>query len=179
MVTLRDLQDQLEFKTFDSPGPSSPTIKSERMRITAAAINGAEEKCPVCNRLMKVYKRNIHAEMIIWLIELCKLTEEVGSDWHTTVEIIKCSQHLKAGGTNGTLLVHWGLIEKIPEENRAGGPAGRYRITEKGFDFLYRKGTVPERVHFFCDKVIGYSEEHVSVKQALGKRFNYQELMDA
>ena len=109
------------------------TIEAVKEKVKALAMEGDDLRCPVCNRLVKLYRRKLHAEMVLWLVGLYRLWLEDGW-YHTTLEIVERNPYLKAGGTNGTLLTNWGLIEKIPEENRARGPSGSYLITRRGIE---------------------------------------------
>jgi len=153
------------------------TVVEVRDRLLEQATVGNASVCPICERPIKLYRRHIHTEMVVWLIGLYKLCRDGG--WHTTLEIEERTDHLKAGGTNGTLLVHWGLIEKIPVENRGGGPAGRYRLTSLGEDFLHGKVSVPKSVFFLCNKIVGESIDRVKIRGALGNHFSYWSLTDA
>jgi len=155
----------------------SITLSEAKRAMMNKVMEGEDERCPCCTRLVKLYKRKLHAEMVLWLIGLWHLSRRnEWSEYFTTLEILKVSPHLKAGGTNGTLLIHWGLIEKMPEDNRAGAPAGSYKITGKGIEFL-RGRRVPARIHLVCGELVGYSNDSIDVKEALGNKFSYGELM--
>jgi hypothetical protein len=128
---------------------------------------------------MKTYRRKIHAEMVLWLVGLYRLTKKSKDElYFTTLDIVGGSRHLRAGGTNGTLLIHWGLIKKIHNANRSGAPAGSYRITEKGIDFLQGKIPVCTWVELRNGELINSSSEVADVKKCLGSKFNYNELMN-
>ncbi len=151
------------------------TLLDARREMLSEVRNGMDKKCPCCSRLVKLYKRKLHAEMVLWLIALDRLCDD--RDWHTTLEIVELSPHLGAGGTNGTLLIHWGLIEKRGEENRSGAPAGSYQVTAKGRSFLYCNSRVPARAHFLCGDLVGFSAEVTTARQAVGNKFDYDELI--
>jgi hypothetical protein len=78
----------------------------------------------------------------------------------------------------GTYLLHWGLIEKSDGTNAAMAPAGTYRPTEKGLRFAHGLERVPTHAHVIPpNKLVGWSDKTTDIKQALGKKFNYDELM--
>jgi len=150
-------------------------VDSVRAKVRAEALEGADLRCPVCSRLVKLYKRRLHSEMVLWLAGLEFLCRD--GEYHTTLEIIQHTQHLEGRGTNGALLIHWGLIVKIPVENRGNAPAGSYRITDKGKAFLAQRIEVPARAHFLCEELVGFSQETTTAAEAVGNKFDFNELM--
>jgi hypothetical protein len=74
--------------------------------------------------------------------------------------------------------VHWNLIASVGG-NRADGCKhnGHWRITERGEQFVKQQILVPSHVYLYNGKFQGYSQESTSILQALGKKFNYNELM--
>ena len=53
-----------------------------------------------------------------------------------------------------------------------------YRPTLKGGKFVRNKITVPSHVILLRNEVIGWSETHINIEEALGEHFNYYELMN-
>jgi hypothetical protein len=120
------------------------TVAQARAKLKQELEDDGQSTCPCCDRVVRVYHRRLHAEMALWLIKLVrKYREEPG--WYQTVDLLAASgSHLRAGGTNGTLLVHWGLIERATACNEAGAPVGSYRPTSQGLAFVEnRVETVP------------------------------------
>lgn len=159
---------------FKNPEMQDGSLEEARRVVRIIAKRGIS--CPCCDRLVKVYRRKIHAEMVIWLIGLYTLSKKADK-FYTTLDILQTNRHLRAGGTNGTLLIHWGLIEKLAKENRAGAPAGSYKITSKGEKFVNGKINVWQWVELLNGELYEVSTESTNVRQALGTEFNYNELM--
>jgi len=135
--------------------------------------------CPCCGKQSRIYKRRLHAEMALWLMKLVTLYQESGGVSQTTVSIMcRGGWHLRAGGTNGTLLVHWGLIESATAENAAGAPVGEYRPTTRGCWFVDRSIRVPAWVLLRDNRKVGASDDMVDIVDVLGKRFDYQQLLN-
>jgi hypothetical protein len=52
-----------------------------------------------------------------------------------------------------------------------------YRPTERGIAFAEGRLSVPSHVDLLCGEVIGFWPDAVDVRDALGDRFSYDELM--
>lgn len=76
-------------------------------------------------------------------------------------------------------LVHWGLVEELQETRPDGGRAGWWRVTEKGEAFILHGLKVPKYVLLYGGKFLGYEDPSkvVSIRDALKKKFNLEELM--
>ncbi|MEN6368544.1 MAG: hypothetical protein ABFD77_02465, partial [Thermotogota bacterium] len=145
------------------------------------AISETREKtakgttCPCCGRFVKLYKRKLHAEMAAFL---CRLVRKWRQEprYYSTRELCPA---LTKSATDGSYLVLWGLIERdpIPYRNRRGGNAGMYAPSARGIDFVEGTLFVPFRAHILCGELVGFSAEQISIRQALGDKFNYDELM--
>jgi len=96
--------------------------------------------------------------------------------WYATEEIIG-EKHLRAGGSNGPLLIHWKLIEKSDDTNRGNAPCGLYRPTLTGIEFAYMRRREPSHAHLLNNKRIGMSDKKIYITEALGKKFDYTDLM--
>ena len=79
--------------------------------------------------------------------------------------------------SDGVYLVHWGLLEKAPHNNEAQAPTGSYRPTDKGLRFAHNIEFVPTHVHLLNNQVVGWADKQHNIQQALGAKFNYEELM--
>ena len=156
---------------------SIQTINEGKEYLARHRDSGAQ--CPCCSQLVRVYKRKLHAEMCGYLYGLYTLCAKIDRHY-TTQEIIQASGHLNRMGvtSNGTLLQHWGLIEKIDISNNAGAPAGSYRITPTGVMFMEDKLKVPCCVLLLNGIAYGHIDDNlVGVRECMKDSFNYDELM--
>jgi hypothetical protein len=118
--------------------------------------------CPCCNRHMKIYRRKLSAGMARDLILLYRAGG--ADDFVYTPRIIDNS---------GTLskLRYWGLIE--PGESR-----GWWMVTESGVRFVTGRTKIPRFVLLLSKRCLDVDDsEHVTIWDALGDGFDYEELM--
>lgn len=145
------------------------TLAEAKQWLRDRVDDGAE--CPCCEQFAKVYKRKLNSTMARGLLWLYKQ----GDGW---VEANRTAPHwlVSKGGTFATLS-HWGLIEEQPGTGGAKRTSGVWRITPAGKVFASGAGMTPARVRLYAGRVLGFSSEQTTIREALGKRFNYDELM--
>ena len=80
--------------------------------------------------------------------------------------------------SDGSYLVHWGLVERTSHQNPSETPAGMYAPTTKGLEFYRNQLLVPSHVHLLDNEIVGWSDKQTNIKIALGNKFNYEELMN-
>jgi hypothetical protein len=130
--------------------------------------------CPCCGRLVHVYPRGLNSGMARFLLLLVRAYKKYPR-FYSTRDLMP---HDNKACSDGTYLVHWGLIEKSDGTNSAMAPAGSYRPTEKGLRFAHGLERVPSHAHVIPpNTLVGWSDKTTDVKKALGKKFNYEELM--
>jgi hypothetical protein len=117
-----------------------------------------------------MYKRRINAGAARGLITMYHL---YGREWGhlpTTATLARL------GGEFARLKL-WGLVEEATEKREDGGRAGYWRITSRGELFLKGKISVPKYVKVYDGKGFGFEGDPVMIREALGTKFNYDELM--
>ena len=132
-------------------------------------------RCPCCNSFLKVYKRKMHQEMAYLLIRLYKLRL---SDYHHTNTLVALTGEFRFRGGDWALLRHWGLIEKMPKnplEDKKS--SGFWRITTMGKLFVEGVAKMPSHVMIYNGDFVRFDGHHVSIRECLGKRFSYEELL--
>lgn len=144
------------------------------MNETTAQAIDIGYTCPHCNQFVKRYKRSFNANMAMALIALHKYSN--GEFVHL---FDFCIKHC-GGKINGDApkLQVYGFIEKMAGNREDGSTRnGMYRITEWGR--LFVMGGVTAYSHFFIfnNNFEGFTGDRITIVDALGKRFNYQELM--
>jgi hypothetical protein len=130
--------------------------------------------CDCCGRLVKVYPRSLNSGMARFLLLLVMAYKKYPRFYSTRDLMPRDNKAC----SDGTYLVHWGLIEKSDGTNSAMAPAGSYRPTEKGLRFAHGLERVPSHAHVRPpNTLVGWSDKTTDIKKALGKKFNYDELM--
>lgn len=183
---------EVQASLFDAPPPPRPRAQApvrERVEppIPAAfdeSMSLAEarkllqsfldegHKCPCCDQLAKVYKRPLFASMAIDLLRAYR-SHGVGRWFHLPSE----PEKMPNGGATGVSR-YWGLIEEETDVRRDdGGRAGFWRVTPLGERWLLGEISVPKYARVYDGKLLGLCGEPWTIRQALGKRFNYDEIM--
>jgi hypothetical protein len=129
--------------------------------------------CPCCGKWVKSYWRGINRAMasaLYWIVQMSadgKLWVDVpntGPDW-----LLRTNQH--------TTLQWWGLIERKPNTDTKKKHSGLWRPTVTGLAFAAGRLRVPEKVLTRDGEVIGWSKSTTDFAQAMGKSFDYSEIM--
>lgn len=140
----------------------------------ASKLNaGFKGDCPCCGRYAQIYKRRLYDTAVRMLIMLYKLGAD--QDYvHYSLAVMNFS-HGHIGDFNKAK--YWDLIRQKPYESFEKSAAGSWKLTQEGIDFIQGRASIPEFAYIFDDRVLGFSENRVNVREALGKKFNYEELM--
>lgn len=159
----------------------------ERVRRFFASRLDTGDDCPCCTRYAKRQHRVLGCGPARWLIELVYLYKD---DPIHTGQVIKNLKGANVSGSDATsVLPLYGLIspapapsrKSIPPSERSKAPKGRtsgyWRPTQLGRDFVFEKINVPERVVTCLGLPEAFEGIPVSIREALGKKFNYAELM--
>jgi hypothetical protein len=126
--------------------------------------------CPLCTQFAKVYRRKIHATMAVELIR-CWRGGGWSLDWFhlPTVnyrggDVAKCK--------------YWGLIEEDASVREDGSSrTGWWRFTSSGEAYVLGAARVRKYARVYDGRCLGFTGESVSIRDALGSRFSYDELM--
>jgi len=159
------------------PGKDTQRVTQETTKmpeINDIIIKGREEgiTCPCCGKYCKLYKRKLHDKMARFIIKLVRI-HRTTDDW---VHIRQLAPGSEKSASDGSYLIHWGMIKV--KEKRPGEPrAGFYKPTEMGVLFAYGKISVSSHAYIYNNEVERFSDEVVTVSEALDNPFDYQELM--
>lgn len=119
--------------------------------------------CPCCDQYCQIYKRTMFSTMARDLIRMLKK----GAD----KEYIRTSRIDNSG--NIGKMRHLGLITM-------GDTRGYWKITETGMMFLQRRHRVPKWFYTWNQECVGYDDSKtIDIIDALGKKFDYDELMNS
>ncbi len=130
--------------------------------------------CPCCGQFAKIYNRTVHSTMAKQLIKALK----IGAD----KEYIHVSR-LLFRGSSGTgdfpKAVYWGLIKEMPNDDPEKRSSGYWMLTNLGIEFVKGNVGIPKYARVYNGELLNppFEGKTVYIKDCLGKKFDYQELM--
>lgn len=125
--------------------------------------------CPICEQKVKVYRRKINSGMARSLI----LMYRAGG-----LDFIHVPTAIGARSREEGKLAYWALVEEERMRRPDGGRAGYWRVTELGELFIRGKVSMPKYARVYNGRVLSLlPAEQVTIKDALGTKFDYHELM--
>jgi len=145
----------------------------DRARLKVQQNLGTGIECPCCRQFCKIYKRKLNSGMarsLIWLVR----TYLRGKDW---INVPKRAPGYVVSNRDYAKLAHWELIEQMPNTDPTKRTSGMWRPTQGGIDFVFGRISVAARVHLYNNEVVGFSSKRTTIEEALGDKFDYQELM--
>jgi len=152
-------------------------VQSSSFRIAKHEMNLGLDKgthCPLCNRFIKRYKRKMNSGMSRSLIWLYEEHNDTGKRW---IDVGECAPTFVRRSNEISRLSLWGLVKEKPLSGDDKKSSGMYRITNDGEDFVRGKTEVPSHVFLVNNVVEGFSEGTISIRESLGDKFSYSELM--
>lgn len=136
--------------------------------------------CPCCKQFAKVYKRPMTSSMAYGLILLARVDRDEDDGWVHIENYFKSLSIPSSIRGDITKLVNWGLLERFEGEREDGSNrVGLYRVTYKGVQFVRSEIEVYSHIIIYSNMFQGFSGEPIKIKEALGKKFNYDELMNS
>lgn len=147
--------------------PAAP-LHQVRAQYQARLQDGLH--CPVCERWHKINGRNISASNARFLVLAARAHRR---DWFQIKPLIT-----RFGiSSSATAMKHWNLIEGTSGRRQEGDPAGSWRLTELGIEFVLGRVGVPETALILDDVCIGFAgREDFMIWDA--RDFDYQEAMN-
>jgi hypothetical protein len=181
----------VSFKKIGEGEMDRPPTPTEVLRVQQEFAAGLDDgtDCPCCTRHARRQHRAFGCGPARWLIELIYLSDE-GQAIHTG-EILKALKGNNVSGSDATsILPLYGLIEGAEDPKAAVNPpppssrshakgrtSGFWRSTKLGRAFALDKVKVPERIVTCLGVPEAFEGDPISIKEALGKKFNYDEIM--
>ena len=158
---------------FDHPASIGPedTVEDAQRYVAARRREGVE--CPCCSQWAQEYRRPLYNKMAAWLIWLVR-EYEAHPRW-ISVNEGPVFQNRKGGG-DYSKLHYWGLIERQPNTDPDKLKSGIWKPRMKGRRFAHGKIRLPKHCFIYNDGVVGWSEETVNIREALGKHFTIQDI---
>jgi hypothetical protein len=142
------------------------TLGEAREWLRARVKEG--ERCPCCTQFAKIYRRNINSGMARALITQWRYARY---DYAHTAGLARWTHE-------AAQLVWWGLLESEGIKREDGGRTAWHRITPQGGLFVTNDIRVPKYAVVYDGRLMRLEGKNIGIMDALGKRFNYRELMD-
>lgn len=144
------------------------TLGQLKQWLRQHASAGAE--CPVCEQHVQVYRRKINSGMARSLIRMYQVA---GTNW------VHVPTQIGARSREEGKLAYWGLVEEEKAVRPDGGRTGYWRVTALGELFVTNPSvTVPKYARVYNGRALSLDNlEKVTIKDALGTKFNYNDLM--
>ena len=146
--------------------PDFETLEEAKQFLRENWEEGAD--CPCCTQKVKLWKKPLIGTAVADLIRLTKLWEKNGVPAHIS--------EFTDQRSNFYTLIYWGFITKGEVDNKKRS-SGYWVPTQKGGDFVEKKITVPSIAATYNNKLIRLMGKDIDVVKALGKKFDYEELM--
>ena len=146
------------------------TIKEAKQFLTERYEEGVT--CPCCKQHVKLYKRKLYSTQMHSLIRLVRFDQRVPGYYHITK--ISATGH----GGDFSKLEPFGLVVQQVNEDTKKKTSGMWRPTKTGIDFVYGRVKLPAFAKIYNGKVREFATEMVDIRQALGEKFDYNELMN-
>lgn len=147
--------------------PNELTLGEARQWLRDRSNEGA--RCPCCTQFAKVYRRKINSGMARSLIEMYRIA---GTGW------VHVPTQIGARSREEGKLAYWSLVMESAEPRDDGGRAGWWSVTPLGREFVLGQRRQPKYALVFDGRCLTHDwSETVSIHDALGDKFDYDELM--
>lgn len=150
--------------------PPDTTLEDVQAWLRERVDEGAQ--CPACTQRAQVYRRKVHARMAADLFTVARLGGWDARGWvnvgeavgRSSPDLVKCR--------------YWGLIEAQEGEREDGSTRiGLWRLTEAGLRYL-RGEPIQKYARLYDGRCLGFVGDMVTVRDALGTKFDYTDLME-
>ena len=152
-----------------------------QIRMQAYYLKGIH--CPLCAQLAKIYPRQLNRGMAVGAIKLWRWHRHHGTEKFAHLPTV-----VGRRSAEEAKLRYWGLIEEEMVLRPDGGRAGYWRLTEAGREWVLGHSSYPPYVMVydteplgppqFTDDTTGKTRDRpVTIRDALGRKFDYDELM--
>jgi len=184
MITL----DQIKALRFRPP-PAQTTLEQARNNWDLT-IRDKGGHCPCCDRWGKVYRHKVSESMVKSLLWIAS---NHGENW---IDIPRVAPKSVVATYTFATLKWWHLIqpmnldmsvkveiddegnEKLVREDSEKRSSGLWRVTPLGMQFARGLVQIPKFVYLYNDTLKDVSVETVYIKDCVGEKFNYAEIMN-
>lgn len=120
--------------------------------------------CPCCKQFVKVYNRKLHSGMAVALIHMY--------NHRNADDKFDITTHVRTKNGDTAKLREWGLITQ--DEHCESGV---WKVTELGKQFVTGRVRVPSHGAFYIGTFLVLNGDDITIVDALGSKFDYNELM--
>lgn len=155
-------------------GEPDDTLARERARLLAQRRQTGGTICGACDQRVKEYRRIVGASQASALIRLFLAAPD--GEWRH-VDHLGLTTNQRGDFAK---LRFWGLIEERPkdDEDTTTRTSGLWRIEEKGRAFVNGRRNIRPYCWMYDGEPTEWApESDWSIRDALGKKFDYEELM--
>jgi len=125
-----------------------------------------------------MYNYKFHSSLAQCLIGLVGVFE-AKQNWVHVKDIPVSGGNAAQRGGHLAKAIHWSLIEGRPNDDSAKRTSGYWQPTQKGRDFAHGRISIPKYVYLYNNTAHGFSMEITTIREALGNKFNYSELINS
>jgi len=127
-------------------------------------------RCRVCRQRVQLYQRKLNSGMARSLVKAFVYDRDVAHGEYFHFREAKLQQNQEYAK-----LEYWGLLER--QFRGTTEVRGQWRITQRGRQFVRRRIEVPRWAWCYNNHCYGLSDEMTTLRQALGDRFDLEELL--
>jgi len=128
--------------------------------------------CPCCTQYVKLYMYKLYDTSARALILLSKM----GDGFHHIKDYAEASTN-RPRAAHFAELRFWDFIEKSDEKAEGKKASGYWAITNEGRAFVQGMVDARHKVLIFNNHFYGFVGRKVSIHEALGAKFDYEDLM--
>mgnify|MGYP006289630827 CR=1 FL=1 len=180
---IREVEDRVDEVSVDTHSIQIPlvdplSVEEARQHIVQNWDKGVS--CPCCGQRVQRYSRPITSSMAWGLCRLYEhLMENPDEEWvHVERFFNSCPDIPFSFRGDFAKLRYWGFIEMLDERREDGSPNnGCWRLTPRGVAFVRGDISVPGHVFVYDGHALGFSDEHITIRDALKNKFDYEGLM--
>jgi len=147
------------------------TLKELR-DLWSATIQKDGGYCPCCDRWGKIYRRSMNATMarqLMWLVQ----APDRGDEW---VHVPSTAPAWLLRTQQLATLQLWNLVQGAPSTTKLAS-SGLWKPTDRGVAFAKNMLSVKKYVYVYNNAAVDFEGEEITVVDALGSKYNYQEIM--
>ena len=167
------------FSEFEAPESKGPVDLGASLEEAIAYVRANLDdgvRCPCCDKYARRYRRSFNSTMarsLLWLVVEWDKNSQVG--W---VDVPKAGPRWLVKSNQLPTVRWWGMVERPPDtEDSALKHSGLWRPTDLGVRFALRQVRVPSKAVTYDGQVEGLEGDEITIVDALGKKFDYAELM--